>query len=145
MNKKANTYGFWVEIIVFIVLFLGIVAIMGFDMNEKYNKTYDTTLGLNISSSLSSLQDYQTDIVNDTNHGQAELSDFGVIRLITIPSMIIKVTGIIWSFASGNFIVAVVHNMQLGGYELIVASIFRTLYVIAIGFILIKLILRINI
>jgi len=145
MNNKANTYQIWVELILFIILFLGIMAIIGADMNTKYGKSNDLTLGMNLSSSLTELQGYKTDLQNSTTSGQVSVTDFGILKLLTTPAMIVKVTGVIWNFVSGQFIYTLVSQMNIGAYGSIIATVFRILYIIAIGFILIKLVLRINI
>ena len=136
----------WIEIIIFIVMFISVVAIMGADMNDRYGKGYDTTLGLNLTSSLSSLTQYQSDIVNDTTGGQASQTDFGIIKLITTPKILLQVTGIMWSFVSGTFIYDLLYHMHLGGnYMLLLGGLFQTLYVLAIAFIFLKIIFKIEI
>ncbi len=59
MNKKADTFGGWIEIILFLTLFLGVIAFMGADLNQRYGQNNDLTLGLNLSSSSSSLKTFQ--------------------------------------------------------------------------------------
>lgn len=145
MNKKGNTYIFWVEVIIFLGLFLLVMGIIGLDMNNKYGDDKDLTMGMNLSNNVDSLSEYKDTVTNGTSEGQASLTDFGVIKLLTIPSMIYQVTALLWNFVSGSFINTLVYNMNLGVYGTYIASFFRILYIIVIAFILIKLVLRINI
>lgn len=145
MNKKANSFHFWIELIIFIGLFLVILGIMGYEMNDKYGKDYDLTLGLNLTSSIDSLNDYSEDLINSTTEGQTSVTDYGILKITTVPSIIIQATRILWSFISGGFIYKLVMAMQLGSYGSAIARLFQMLYVVVISFILIKLVLRINV
>lgn len=141
-NKKGATFQFWVEVVIFLGAFLFILGVIALDMNQKYGKNNDLTLGLNLSTNIDSLQDYQSDLINSTTEGQTSVTDYGILKLTTVPSILLSVTRILWNFVSGGFIYALVMNMQLGAYGTYIAGIFQTLYVIAIAFLLIKLVLR---
>lgn len=141
-NKKGATFQFWIEIIIFMGIFLFVVSVIGLDMNSRYDKDHDLTLGLNISPSISSLENYRTDIVNSTADGQTSVTDYGILKLTTVPSILMSVTRILWSFVSGSFIFALIMKMGLGEYGIYIARMFQMLYVVAITFLLIKLVLR---
>lgn len=145
MEKKAQTFHFWIEAMIFVVLFVVIVGIMGADMNERYNKSHDTTIGLNITPTVESLNTYRQDVENSTTQGQASVTDYGVLKLLTTPAIIFKAFGLIINFASGKFIYSIVMAMQLGTYGTYIAIFFQTLYIITISFIILKLVLRVNI
>jgi len=141
-NKKGNTFQFWIEIVIFIGLFLVVVGVIGIDMNNRYEQNHDLTLGLNLTSSIDSLQSYKGDLVNSTSSGGAEITDYGVLKLRTVPRILLSTVGILWTFVSGTFIYAVIMNMQLGAYGQSLAIFFQMLYVITISFLLLKLVLR---
>jgi len=141
-NKKGNTFQFWIEIIIFIGLFLVVVGVIGIDMNSRYGQEHDLTLGLNLTDSVDSLQSYKGDLVNSTSSGDAEITDFGVLKLRTVPRILLSTVGILWTFVSGTFIYAVIMNMQLGAFGQPLAIFFQMLYVITISFLLLKLVLR---
>lgn len=144
MNKRG-TFLMWIEIILFIILFLGVLTIIGADMNSTYGQSHDLTFGLNLSSQYDALQQYGVEVQNSTTSGQTTTTDYGILKITSIPKLLLTVGSIAWSFVSGDFIYRLVYNMHLGGtYVVIVASIFRLLYIIAIGFIFVKLFLRIN-
>lgn len=143
-NKKGNTLQVWIEIIIFVALFLGIIAIIGADMNTKYSQNYDLTLGLNLSSQMTSMDKYSTDMINQTTSGETEITDFGILKILSTPALLLTGVNIVWSVVSGGFIYNLIGNMNLGAYAVGVAIAFQIIYILAIGFILIKLVLRMN-
>lgn len=143
MNKKGNTYMIWVEMILFFILFITIMGIIGSEMNSDYGTNHDLTMGLNLSNELTSLATYKDTVRNETTQGQSSLTDFGVLKLFTTPKLLITVAGILWDFVSGQFIYHLVDAMNLGIYGTYIAVTFNILYVIAIAFIFLKLVLRI--
>lgn len=144
MNNKGGTFGIWIEIIVFIAMFIAVLTIMNADMNAKYSQSKDLTLGLNLSEQVTSLENYQSTIVNQSSSGGG-ITDFGIIKLTTLPSILYSGISLIWTFVSGEFIFKLVSGMQLGVYGTPIAVFFQILYVIAIGFIFLKLILKVEI
>ena len=146
MNNKGTTFAIWVEIVIFLGLFLGVLAIIGANMNETYNKDNDLTFGLNLSSTYNQIQDYSVESVNDTTQGQASISDFGIFKLTTAPVMLVKLGTVLWDLLSGQFIVRLVAMMNLGsGLTLLVSGAFRIVYTITIIFLFLKLVLKIDI
>ena len=73
------------------------------------------------------------------------MTDFGILKLLTTPSIILKATGILWNFISGSFIKEAIGQMQLGVYGVYIGSILQIMFILAIGFIFLKLVLRINV
>jgi len=144
MNKRGGTFGIWTEVIIFLALFLVVLGFMGADMNEKYGQNQDVTLGLNLSEQTSDLIEYKSTIINQSNSGGG-ITDFGIIKLTTLPSILYAGLNIIWTFLSGTFIYKVVAGMNLGVYGNFIAIFFQMLYVIAVGFIFLKLILKVEI
>lgn len=144
MNKKGNTLQIWIEIVLFLVLFLGIMTIIGANMNEQYGQNHDLTLGLNLSSQMTELDAYKQEMQNSTSSGTTSITDFGVLKLLTTPAILLTGVELTWNVLSGVFITNLIEQMNLGEYAYIFGIVFRALYVFAIGFILIKLVLRMN-
>lgn len=141
-DRKGSTFGLWIEMLLFIILFIAIIGIIGSEMNTKYDKNYDLTMGLNLSQQEADLRQYSRDVVNDTSQGQSSMSDFGIFKLATAPKILISAVTILWSFVSGDFIFHLVDAMHLGIFGSYIIWIFRSLYVIALAFLLLKLVLR---
>lgn len=145
MNNKGSTFAIWIELVLFIIVMIGALTFIGLDLNDRYSQNHDLTLGLNVSNQLSSLNDFKKDAVNDSLQGQSSLSDYGIMKLLTTPKILMQTLSILWSFVDGSFITTVVNAMQLGAIGSTIAVVFRILYVITLVFIVLKLVLRINI
>ena len=143
MNKKGFNMNVGIELVLFLILFFILIAYIGMEMNNTYGKSYDLTFGTNLSSQLTSLESFRSSSYNQTQ-GSASISDFGIFKLATAPGMMMSLFGILWTFFDGSFIYNLVTAMNLGGsYATSVALIFQILYVCALVFLLIKLVLRI--
>jgi len=141
-NNKGATLMIWIELMLFLILFLTVMGLIGADLNSDYGTSNDLTLGLNLSKQQSDLYSYKNDIINDTTQGQSSMTDFGILKLLTVPKILLNVATIAWSFVNGSFIFHLVNAMNLGIYGYYLAITFQVLYVIGIGFIIIKLVLR---
>lgn len=142
MNKKGYSLSGWAEVALlttlFMLLIIGVIA----EMNVNYNQNYDGTFGL--SSSLSSTQgnltDYQDTLQQSVEEGQASSSGQG-LSLTTIWNVISSGSKIMWNFLTGGFIEQVLGMLR---FPPIVGTILRILFVLSIGFIIIKLVLRVK-
>lgn len=142
LNKRGGTFGAWIEAIIFIVLFVAAFTIIGNNMNTTYNKNYDTSFGLGINNTLDSLKSYQGNIDNSTK-GDSSFNSQGWLVLTTLPAIIKTTLTLIWSFITGGFINSIVGIMGLGEYSIYVIILFRILYFVAIGFILLKILTKV--
>jgi len=142
MNKKGYSMGGWAEVALFTTLFmLLIISLIAF-MNVTYDKNHDGTFGLSDSISITQneLSNYQDTLQQSVKQGQATSSGDG-ISLSTTWSIITSGMNIMWTFLTGGFIEQIVGLMR---FPTAVGTILRILYVLSIGFILIKLILKIK-
>jgi len=141
-NKKAYSMAGWVEVALFTTLFVLLIISLFAYMNVIYNENYDGTFGLSdsISATQSGLSDYQDTLQQNVKEGQATSSGEG-ISLTTTWSILASGANIMWTFLSGGFIEQIVALVRL---PVIVGNILRILFVLSIGFILIKLILKIK-
>jgi len=145
VNKKGTTLLLWIEIVILIGFFLGVMAIIGSDMNAKYEKNYDLTIGLNLTEQISDLAVYKSDIINDTSGGQTSMTDYGILKLLTTPKILLQAAGIIWDVVNGSFIYSIISSAGLGAYGFPLAVALQILFVVSIGFIILRLVLRIPI
>ena len=143
INKKGASYGSWVEMIIFIVLFIGVLAVLSYTINNDYGTSVDLSYGINSNDTMNNLKSLQVDFDNTAKDGQASFSTLGIFMLTTIPKMIMTITTMVWGFVSGSWINSIVGLMNLGDYAGLVITLFKLLYFIAVGFILIKVVTRI--
>lgn len=144
INKQGATYGSWIEVILFIVLFVGILAIISTSMNSAYSKSNDLTFGIVTSDTLQNVKDLSGSFSNSTQvEGQMSMTSYGLLILSTIPKMITAVMSLVWTFISGGFINSIVGAMNLGDYAGLVIIIFKLLYFISLGLILLKIITKV--
>jgi hypothetical protein len=143
INKKGATYGGWIEVILFIMLFVGVLAVISISMNSKYGSNHDLTMGIATNSTTNSLKDLQVTLANSTKEGQSSFSSLGIFQLTTIPRMMTAFGTLLWDFVTGSFINSIVESMNLGDYSAIVIVIFKLLYFITLILILIKIITRV--
>jgi hypothetical protein len=141
-NKKAFSLSSWSEValmtVLFMLLFIGLVA----EFNVKFSENYDGSFGLSnaISTTQQSFEDYQATLEKSVKEGQSSSTGLG-ISLSTTWSIISSGATIMWSFLTGGFI------EQIGGMLMLptaVSQILRVLFVLSIGFIILKLVLRIK-
>lgn len=145
MNNKGS-FMLWIEIIILIGMFLTILAIVGINLNADYSTDNDLTIGLNLSGDLKEINDFRSKSLNQTGQGIASITDFGIFKLASTPSILMSAGTLIWNFLSGKFIVQVITSLNLGGqYAPILIVGFQTIYVLAIIFLFIKLVLRLDI
>jgi hypothetical protein len=143
INKKGATYGTWIELIIFVVLFVGVLGILSYTINNNYGTNIDLSYGINSNDTINNLKSLQVDFDDTAKNGQASFSSLGIFMLTTIPKMIMTVTSMVWGFVAGSWINSIVGLMNLGDYAGLIITLFKLLYFIAIGFILIKIVTRI--
>ena len=142
MNKKAYSLSGWTEVALATTLFVLLIISLVAYMNVTYDQNYDGTFGLSdsVSTTEGELSEYQDTLQQSVIEGQATSSGEG-ISLTTIWGVLTSGLNIMWTFLTGGFIEQVVGLMRL---PIIVGRILRILFVLSIGFILIKLILKIK-
>ena len=143
-NKKGAALSGTIEIMLFIVLFLAVIAIIGISLNSQYSENQDLTMGISSNKTMTNLQEYQRDLDSAYQNGSTSFSDFGILKLTTIPRMVSLTTSIIFSFVTGDFINSVVRNMNLGAYASLVIIIFKILYYVIILMIILSTVTRSN-
>ena len=144
-NKQGATYGGWLEVILFLILFVGIIAIIGVNMNNTYEQDHDLTFGIVTEGTQDDINNLAAVFDNSTNKdGQTSMSSsFGTLILTTTPRMITATTSLIWTFVSGGFINSIVEAMNLGDYSGLIIVILKLLYFLSLGLILLKILTKV--
>jgi len=142
MNKKGYSLGGWTETALFVTLFMVLIGLLIVNLNVKLGEDYDKTFGSpdRLSGVEKNLNDYQDTLQRNVKEGEASSTGLG-ISLTTTWSIITSGAGIMWSFISGGLIEDLTGMV---GFPLIVGRILRILFVLSIGFIVLKLVLRIK-
>ena len=144
MNKKG-TLSIWIELTILLIIVVAIMGIIGTNMNAQTGQSHDLTFGLQTNTTQDAIVSLQGTITNSTSEGQTSLTDYGIFKLATLPHIIYVSVSMLWNFIGGNFINTLVGMMYLGEYSTLLIIFLKLLYWLAIAFILIKLILKIQV
>lgn len=143
-TKKAATLGSWVETMLFLVLFIGVFAIIGVGMNNDYGQNNDVTFGIVGNDTLNDLKDLQTKLAPDVNEGQMSQTSLGLFIITTVPKILSTIWNIIWNFLTGEWISKAVGLLGLGESAGLLILILRILYFSSIIFIILRIATRVN-
>lgn len=139
------TLSLWVEAGIFSVAFLLLLGLIIAGMNIDYNKNYDTSFGMssNINQTTALYVGLEDTMQAGINNGEAQNSALG----ISVPStwaIIKSAGGITWSIINGGWIENSVALMNMGVAGSILASAFRVLWILSIGFIIITILFKVR-
>jgi len=138
-NKKGYSMSGWTEGILFSVLFVLILGIVIAGMNVSYGESY--SIGLNTNATQEAFTQYQDTIDAQIGSGDADFTSASGLTLKSSWGIIKSGTSIIWSFLTGGWIEIIVGYMNLPPE---VALIFRILYFLSIGFIILKILFKVK-
>lgn len=141
-DKGAYSLSGWAETALFVSLFMLLIGMLIVNMNVALDQDFDSTFGNpdRLSGVRGDLVAYQDTLKQAVEEGEATSSGTG-IGWTKAWSIITSGTRIMWSFLTGGFIEDMV---GLVGLPFMVGRILRILFVLSIGFILLKLVLRIK-
>ena len=146
-KKGVSTFQGWSEAAILLVLFMTAIIFIVASMNAKYNQnkdvSFDTVPGLQdvVNSTSSDLVDYQNSMQVGIQNGTAT---FGTIFGLTLSSsydILLASVRVFWLIISGGWISSAVTLMHLPSF---LGTMFQLVYLISVGFILIKLLFRVN-
>lgn len=140
MNKKGVSMSGFTEGILFSLLFALCLGIVITEMNIKYNKTYDPSFGLTTNETYNSYVGYQDSFKTASGEGEVTTTSTGM-TLSSSWQLIKTGSTIIWDFVTGGWVERLV---TLAGLPVIVGNIFRLLYFLAVGYIIIKIFFRVK-
>jgi len=138
-NKKGVTMSSWTEGILFSLLIVLILGIVVGGFNVMYGE--DNQLGLGGNTTESAFADYQGTLESEIRGGEAEFDSTSGMTLKSSWGIIKSATGIIWDFLTGGWIETIVMYMKLPSE---VALVFRILYFLSIGFIILKILFKVK-
>jgi hypothetical protein len=141
-NKKGYSLQGWTEGAVFIILTVLCIGIVVVNMNVIYDKNYDSTFGIS-NASFQAFQDYQSTLEQGMQ-GEATTNAFTGINLGTTWGMIKQGLIIGFDFVTGGWIENVIALLNLGVAGGYLGLALRLLFVISLGYILLRLIVKVN-
>jgi len=139
LNKKGYSLSGWVEGILLSLLVVILLGIFIGGGNSLYGTNHQIGLGGNTTEQ--SFVDYQSSLENEVTQGEAEFTSDQGLTLKSSWSILKSLGGIIWDFLTGGWIESVVSYMKL---PIEVALIFRILYFISIGLIILYLLFKVK-
>lgn len=134
------TFGLWTEVILFSIAFVIILGAIVADMDDKFGQSHDASFGLTTNDTLSALVGTQSTLQTGVNEGQVTNNNLG-LSVSTSWNVIKSIGTITWNFITGGWIEKTVAMAQL---PTIVGVVLRVLYFISIGFIILKLLFKVN-
>lgn len=144
MNKKGYSLAGFAEIALFTVLILSIVVLITVDMNIKYGKSYDGSFGMVTNTTLSNYQDYQESLQSSIKTGEQQQNTITGVQITSTWSMIKLGIETTFNFVTGNWIAQIVGLLKLGAVGDILTLVFRILFMVSIGFIGIRLLMKVS-
>jgi hypothetical protein len=144
-NNKGASLSTFTEVALFSVLIIGLLVIISTQMNAIYGANNDLSFGMSgmSNSTLNELKSYQGTLKTGAT-GDATTNALTGINLATVWGMILGGVNLVWNFVTGFWIEQGVGLMHLGEAGTILAVILRIAFVFSIGFIIIKLIMKVK-
>lgn len=143
MNKKGASLSGWSEAAIFLTMFVILAGIVIINMNTTYDKDFDSTFGISTNQTQHDLIDYQDTLKEGVEKGEQEGSGLG-LSLSTVWLMIKSGISITFTFLTGQWIPNLIGYLGMGNAGVVLATFLQILFVISVGFIAIKLFMRIK-
>lgn len=143
LNKRGASLSGWSETAIFVTLFMVLAAIVIANMNASYDKNYDSTFGIGTNQTEQDLIEYQNQLQQGVKSGETTGSGLG-LSLTTVWSMIQAGISITWTFISGQWIPNTIKLLEMGEGAVQLGRFLQILYALSIGFIAVKLFMRIK-
>ncbi len=143
-NKNGASLAGFSEVAIFFILIMGVILIIVSNMNIIYEKNNDATFGIAQGDLKNRSIDYQSKIEEAVQSGEASTNTISGVSLTTIWAMIKLGLGYTYSFITGSWISGSVGLLGLEESGDLLAVVLRILYSLAIGFIAIKLIMKVK-
>jgi hypothetical protein len=144
MNKKGISLGGLSEGILGIILILSCFGLIIISMNNDYGKNYDATLGLATNSTLTKFISHQQVIQSSIDTGQASTNTQTGISLTTLWSLTYESIKLCLNFVTGSWIENIIGLLHFGMAGVYLAIILRLALVFSLGYIIIKLIMKVK-
>lgn len=138
-NKKGYSMGGWTEGILLSMLIVMILGIVIGGFNVMYGKDNQIGLGTNTSKDYIA---YQSTLEREIAGGEAVFDAKSGLTLKSSWGIITAGINIIWDFLTGGWIETIIIKMMKLPAQ--VALIFRILYFLSIGFIILKILFKVR-
>ena len=136
-NKKGSTFEGWTEGIIFSVLF---ILVLGGIVFGGLNNTHDANMtieGLDTSATQSTFESYQESQQEKIEGGDASFESNSGLSLSTSWDMVKSVLSMVMGFITGGWVETLVAYLHLPS---IVGVILKGLWIVALGFIILRVI-----
>lgn len=140
MNKRGYSISGWIEGIAFSIIIVIALGLVFTDMNEIHSKNY--TLGLSVSDQIQKLTNLQSQTQNKTVEGEATFGADSGITLTSSWDMVVTAFTIIGQVLGGSWIMSLSNYMMMPP---MVGMIIRTLWLLSLVFIIIKILFKVRV
>lgn len=140
MNKKGASLAGWTEGILLSLLIVSAFALVISDMNGLYSQGYQVGLGTNTTSS--EYITYQDTLEEQVMGGEAVFDASQGLTLKSSWGMLKGGITIAWNFITGGWIETIV--IVYMGLPAVVATTFRLLYFLSLGYIILKILFKVK-
>lgn len=138
-DKRGYSLSGWTEGILLATLFVIILGGVIINMNGMYNK--DHQIGLGTNTTKDAYVNYQDTLQSQIGGGEAEFSANQGLTLKSSWGILKSGVNIVWDFLTGGWIETIVFYMKAPAE---VAVIFRILYFLSIGFIVLWILFKVK-
>lgn len=138
-NKRAVSLSGWSEAILLSLLAVLMIGIIVAGFNTLYDQDHD--IGINTDTIQENFEDYQETLSREITEGEAEFTSDQGLTLKSSWGIIKSGLAIIWDFMTGGWIETIVNYMKLPST---VALIFRILYFLSLGYVVLKILFKIK-
>ena len=138
-DKGGYSMGGWTEGILLSILAVMVLGLIVSGFNNMYGNDNEIGLGTNATDDYVT---YQSTLETEIGGGEAEFSASEGLTLKSSWGVIKAGISIIWDFLTGGWIETVIIKMMKLPAE--VALIFRILYFLSIGFIILKILFKVR-
>lgn len=139
MNKKAYSFSGWMEAIVFSVLLVLMLGLVFAEMNTIHDEEYN--LGLGTDSVITEITGLQEALQTKTDTGEVSFVTAVGMTLTSSWDIITSIMTVLWNFLTGSWVETIAGYMRLPP---MVGILFRALYFLSIGFVLLKILFKVR-
>jgi hypothetical protein len=142
MNKRGVSLTALSEMILGLVLVMACLLVIVGGMNNKYGQNNNPTFGIASNETLNEFAGYQQNVQTGME-GEATINQQEGISLTSSWGMIKAALNLIFGFINGQWIYNGINLLHLGAIGNTVALILRIFFILAIAFILFKILFKI--
>lgn len=143
MNKKGASLSGFTEAGIGVLLILGCLVIIVTQMNLDYNKNYDSTFGMGTNETKYKFEQYQNTLQEGIG-SEASTNSVSGVSVVGSWGIIKAGLSMILDMVSGSWILNMVALLNLGQAGVILGWSLRLLFILAISFIMIKILFKVK-